>query len=102
MSPIAYCILKLPSIVLALLFSRSTKWSEVLVVARVTPRNLRRQASTIIARHAIRRNFPGSLLDSRPSATAIRADSAAKKMSSQMRVFACRAPEFALAAFVKR
>ena len=90
------------SIVLALLFSRSAKWSEVLVVARVSPRNLRRQASTIIARHAIRRNFPGSLLDSRPNATAFRADSATKNMSSQVRVFACRAPELTLAAVVKR
>ena len=87
---------------LALLFSRSKKWSELLVVARVTPRDLRRPASTIIARRAIRRNSPGSLLDSRPSATAIRADSAATKMSSQLRVFACRAPELALAAVVKR
>ena len=101
-SPIAYCILKLPSIAVAVLFSRFEKWSEVLVVARVTPRDLRRPASTIIARHATKRSFQSSLLDSLPSATAIRAGSAARKICSQPQAFADRAAKLALAAVVKK
>ena len=102
--PIAYCILKLPSIVLGLLNSHSNTWSKQIsfVVARVGLKNKHRLVATITARHVLRRSPPGSMPKLLPSATAIRAGSAATKMSSQLPVFACRAPELALAAFAKR
>ena len=55
-SPIAYCILKLPSIVLGLLNFQSNKWSKQIIfaVARVDLKNQYRTVVAITARHASR------------------------------------------------